>query len=365
MRFKEVRLNKRIAVNHKHGVGGGCEGTLVATVDGLAYETTNKGDAFNLPYAQVETFAVDYIGEEPAREAEGRKAWNFTDKAAANADALFVFHRDVEAARKKLAEGYAAVSGKFARPLRPCTPAPSHPSHLSVHQGATLARIESIMKRILLFVATNLAIMVTLSIVLAVLGIGGYRLPGGGLDYSALMVFSLVWGMGGALISLAMSRFMAKRAMGVQLVDGRTGHEELDWLYATVRQLTERDGLPMPEVGFYDSPELNAFATGPSRNRSLVAVSTGLLRSMQRDEVEGVLAHEVSHIANGDMVTMTLIQGVVNAFVLFFSRVIASLLRNRTDGRSGYAVEMITTIVLQTGPRAARVDGGRVVLAGP
>ena len=233
------------------------------------------------------------------------------------------------------------------------------------------------MKRILLFLATNLAIMITISIVLAVLGIGGYRLPGGGLDYSALMVFSLIWGMGGALISLAMSRFMAKHAMGVQLVDGRTGHEELDWLYATVRQLTERDGLPMPEVGFYDSPELNAFATGPSKNRSLVAVSSGLLRSMQRDEVEGVLAHEVSHIANGDMVTMTLIQGVVNAFVLFFSRVIASLLR-RGDDRSGYVVEMITTIVLQivlgllgsivvawfSRAREFRADAGSAALAG-
>ena len=108
MRFKEVRLNKRIAVNHKHGVGG-CEGTLVATLDGLAYETTNKGDAFNLPYAQVETFAVDYIEKNLRVKQKGGKTWNFTDKAAANADALFVFHRDVEAARKKLAEGYAGV----------------------------------------------------------------------------------------------------------------------------------------------------------------------------------------------------------------------------------------------------------------
>ena len=179
------------------------------------------------------------------------------------------------------------------------------------------------MKRILLFVATNLAIMITISIVLTLLGIGGYRLPGGGLNYSALMVFCLVWGMAGSFISLAISRFIAKRAMGVQLVDGRTGHEELDWLYATVRQLTERAALPMPEVGIYDSPEVNAFATGPSRSRSLVAVSSGLLRNMRRDEVEGVLAHEVAHIQNGDMVTMTLIQGVVNAFVMFFARLIA------------------------------------------
>ena len=125
------------------------------------------------------------------------------------------------------------------------------------------------MKRILLFLATNLAIMITLSIVLCLLGIGGYRLPGGGLDYSALMVFCLVWGMGGAFISLALSRFIAKRAMGVQLVDGRTGREELDWLHGTVRQLTDRAGLPMPEVGFYDSPEVNAFATGPSRTARL------------------------------------------------------------------------------------------------
>jgi heat shock protein HtpX len=233
------------------------------------------------------------------------------------------------------------------------------------------------MKRILLFVATNLAILVTLSIILSLLGIGGYRLPGGGLDYGALLVFSLVWGMAGSLISLAMSRFMAKHAMGVQLVDGRTGHEEADWVYTTVRQLTERAGLPMPEVGIYNSPEVNAFATGPSKSRSLVAVSTGLLRSMRRDEVEGVLAHEVSHIANGDMVTMTLIQGVMNAFVLFFSRLIASLLR-RSDDRGSYAVEMLVTIVLQvvlgllasivvywfSRAREFRADAGSAALSG-
>jgi heat shock protein HtpX len=234
------------------------------------------------------------------------------------------------------------------------------------------------MKRILLFVATNLAIMVTVSIVLTILGIGGYRLPGGGLDYTALMVFCLIWGMAGSFISLALSRFMAKQAMGVQLVDGRTGHEELDWLHATVRQLTERAGLPMPEVGVYDSPEVNAFATGPSRNRSLVAVSSGLLRSMRRDEVEGVLAHEVSHIANGDMVTMTLIQGVVNAFVLFFSRVIANVARNAVDEKVSYMVGMITTIVLDIAfgvlgmmivawfsrAREFRADAGAGALAG-
>ena len=234
------------------------------------------------------------------------------------------------------------------------------------------------MKRIVLFVATNLAIMVTLSIVLTLLGIGGYRLPGGGLDYGALMVFCLVWGMGGAFISLAMSRFVAKRAMGVKLVDGRTGHEELDWLYATVRQQTDRAGLPMPEVGYYESPEVNAFATGPSKKRSLVAVSTGLLRSMRRDEVEGVLAHEVSHIANGDMVTMTLIQGVVNAFVMFFARIIANIARNAVDEKVSYLVGIVTTIVLDIAfgvlgmmivawfsrAREFRADAGAGALAG-
>jgi heat shock protein HtpX len=228
------------------------------------------------------------------------------------------------------------------------------------------------MKRILLFVATNLAIMVTLSIVLSLLGIDGY----GGLQ--GQMLFALVWGMGGAFISLQMSRFVAKQAMGVQLVDGRTGHADADWLYATVRQLTDRAGLPMPEVGIYESPEVNAFATGPSKSRSLVAVSSGLLRSMQRDEVEGVLAHEVSHIGNGDMVTMTLIQGVVNAFVIFFARVIASLLRSAVDERMSGVVYFMTVIVLQivlgllgsvvvawfSRAREFRADSGAATLAG-
>ena len=201
------------------------------------------------------------------------------------------------------------------------------------------------MKRIILFVLTNLAVMFTLMIVLSVLGVTGYITPGG-LDYSALAVFSLVWGMGGAFISLAISRWMAKTAMGVQLVDGRSGHAELDWLHATVGQLAHKAGLPMPEVGVYDSPEVNAFATGPSKRRSLVAVSSGLLRSMRREEVEGVLAHEVSHIQNGDMVTMTLIQGVVNAFVIFFARVIANIVRNMVDERISHLVFFVVTLVL-------------------
>ena len=228
------------------------------------------------------------------------------------------------------------------------------------------------MKRILLFMVTNLAIMLTLSLVLSLLGITG----GGGLE--GLLVFCLFWGMGGAFLSLQLSRFMAKRAMGVELVDGRTGHADLDWLHATVRQLADRSGLPMPEVGYYESPEVNAFATGPSRSRSLVAVSTGLLRSMSRDEVEGVLAHEVAHIQNGDMVTMTLIQGVVNAFVMFFARIIANILRNAVDVRASGVVYFLSYMVLQvvlgvlgmvvvawfSRAREFRADAGAASLAG-
>ncbi|MEO7134811.1 MAG: protease HtpX [Vicinamibacterales bacterium] len=233
------------------------------------------------------------------------------------------------------------------------------------------------MKRIFLFMATNIAIMITLSIVLSLLGFTGY-LTADGLDYAGLMVFSLVWGMGGAFISLAMSRWMAKTAMGVQLVDGRTGHADLDWLYQTVEQQTRKVGLPMPEVGVYDSPEVNAFATGPSKSRSLVAVSSGLLRSMQRDEVAGVIAHEVTHISNGDMVTMTLIQGVVNAFSIFFSRVIANIIRQLVDERISHLVFIVATIVFDivfsmlgmvvvawfSRAREFRADAGGAAIAG-
>ena len=157
-----------------------------------------------------------------------------------------------------------------------------------------------------------------------------------GLDYGALMVFCLVWGMGGAFISLQMSRWIAKRATASSWSTGTTGRQELDWLYSTVQRLTRQANLPMPEVGVYESPEVNAFATGPSKSRSLVAVSSGLLRGMRHEEVEGVLAHEVAHIANGDMVTMTLLQGVVNAFVMFAARVVAHLMtrtQRRTPGQ--------------------------------
>ena len=197
-------------------------------------------------------------------------------------------------------------------------------------------------KRIFLFLVTNLAIVLTLSVVAAVLGIGG------GSDLGSLAVFCLFWGMGGAFISLQMSRWIAKRATGVHLIDGRTGDAQLDWLHQTVERLSRQANLPMPEVGVYNSGEVNAFATGPSKSRSLVAVSAGLMRAMRPEEIEGVLAHEVAHIANGDMVTMTLLQGVMNAFVMFFARVIASVItRSDDDRRGGGGMYFLVVIVLQ------------------
>jgi heat shock protein HtpX len=183
-----------------------------------------------------------------------------------------------------------------------------------------------VLKRVFLFVATNIAVMAMVSIVLAVLGqLGVLDMAG---SQGVLLVYCAVWGFGAALVSLLLSRQIAKWTLGVRLVDGRTGNPDLDWLHNRVGQLAQQANLPMPQVGFYDSPEVNAFATGPSRKRSLVAVSTGLLRQMDKREVEGVLAHEISHVANGDMVTMTLIQGVVNAFVLYLSHVVAAIVRN-------------------------------------
>lgn len=202
-------------------------------------------------------------------------------------------------------------------------------------------------KRILLFLVTNLAIMVVLSIVLSLLGFGGYLGPDGQLLIGPLMVFCLVWGMGGALISLLISRMVAKWAMGIKLVNGKTGNEQLDWLHSTVENLARQANLPMPEVGIYDSPEVNAFATGPSKKRSLVAVSTGLLQGMKREEISAVLGHELGHIANGDMVTMTLIQGVVNAFVMFFARIIAFAVRQVVHEKIAWIVSFAVRIVME------------------
>jgi heat shock protein HtpX len=182
-------------------------------------------------------------------------------------------------------------------------------------------------------------VMVTLSIILNLFNVKPY-LNAYGLDYRSLMIFCLVWGMGGALISLSLSRVMAKWLMGVKVIDPNTHDPELSRLVSTIHQLARDAELPaMPQVGIYESAEVNAFATGPTRRRSLVAVSTGLLNRMSQKELEGVLAHEITHVANGDMVTMTLIQGIVNAFVMFLARVLAFALsgvgRSRNQSSSG------------------------------
>jgi heat shock protein HtpX len=204
-------------------------------------------------------------------------------------------------------------------------------------------------KRIGLLVAVNILVMVTITTVLALLRVNRY-FPQGGL--TGLAVFCLIWGFGGALISLGLSRVMAKLMMGVRVIPPETNDSELRQLVETVHGLARAAGLPLPEVGIYQSDEVNAFATGPSRSRALVAVSTGLLQRMGSREVEGVLGHEVTHIANGDMVTMTLIQGVINSFVLFLSRILAFVvsqaLRSRDDrGGGGGALSYLLAIVFQ------------------
>ena len=204
-------------------------------------------------------------------------------------------------------------------------------------------------KRVFLFGIVNLLVVVTISLVMALTGAGRY-MTAQGIDYSALMTFCLIWGMCGAFVSLALSRVMAKWMMGVQVIDPERASGEAADLVRTVHRLAQGAGLPaMPEVGIYESPELNAFATGPTKGRALVAVSSGLLRRMSSSQVEGVLGHEVSHIANGDMVTMTLIQGIVNAFVMFFARVIAFALSQNVKEESRYMVRSLVTFVLEIG----------------
>ncbi len=202
-------------------------------------------------------------------------------------------------------------------------------------------------KRIGLFVLTNILILTTITIVMNLLGVGPY-LTAQGIDYGALMIFCLLWGMGGAFISLALSRVMAKWMMRVRVIKADTANAHEIELVQTVHRLAQAAGLPaMPEVGVYDSPEVNAFATGPTKKRALVAVSTGLLHRMDRDGVEGVLGHEVAHIANGDMVTMTLLQGVINAFVMFFARVIAFAISTQVRDEAKAIVHLVAVIVLQ------------------
>lgn len=201
------------------------------------------------------------------------------------------------------------------------------------------------MKRIVLFILTNILVVTTISILLNLLGLKPY-MTAQGIDMGQLAIFCLIWGMTGSLISLGISRMSAKWMMGVQVVP-RTS-SEYAWVVMMVEQLARKAGLPaMPEVGIYESPEVNAFATGPSKRRSLVAFSTGLLRSMNKNEIEGVAAHEIAHIANGDMVTMTLLQGVVNAFVMFFARIIAWGISQNVREESRHTTQFMVTFLLE------------------
>ncbi|SEA20149.1 protease HtpX [Alkalimonas amylolytica] len=229
------------------------------------------------------------------------------------------------------------------------------------------------MKRVLLFLATNLAVLVVLSIALSVI------FTFFGIDRSSiggLLVFAAIFGFGGSFISLAMSKWMAKRSTGAVVIEQPRNATE-KWLVDTVARQARKAGIGMPEVAIYDSPEMNAFATGMKRNDALVAVSTGLLRNMREDEVEAVLAHEVSHIANGDMVTLTLIQGVVNTFVIFLARLIAGVIRqnNQQLGTMAYfgiviALEMLFGVLASiivmwfSRQREYRADAGAARLEG-
>ena len=217
-------------------------------------------------------------------------------------------------------------------------------------------------KRIGFFLLTNILVIITIQILIFVLqsffGIDVYAMAGGN---GYIILLSLAFGMGGSFISLLLSKKMAKSMMGVQIVDENSQFGEL---VRTVHRFAKQAGLPqMPEVGVYNSPEVNAFATGPSKSNSLVAVSTGLLQRMDRDEVEGVLAHEVAHIQNGDMVTMTLIQGVVNAFVIFFSRIVANAIANGGDDEGEGGSNTFTYFALVIGLEIAFGILGSIVVA--
>jgi heat shock protein HtpX len=204
------------------------------------------------------------------------------------------------------------------------------------------------MKRIFLLVATNLAILLVLSVSMRLLGLDQVLDERGGINLNALLIFSAVLGFSGSLISLALSKIIAKRSMGVRVIEQPRDAAEV-WLVETVRRQAQAAGIGMPEVGIFDAPDMNAFATGPRRNNALVAVSSGLLRGMSRREAEAVLGHEISHVANGDMVTLTLIQGVVNTFVIFLSRIIGFVVDRlvfKTERGHGPAF-LITTIVAQ------------------
>ncbi|MDO8350926.1 MAG: protease HtpX [Gallionella sp.] len=237
------------------------------------------------------------------------------------------------------------------------------------------------MKRIFLFILTNLAVVFVINITLRLLGVDRVLDESGAINFNALMVISLVIGFAGSIISLFMSKWSAKRMVNAQVISTPSDPTER-WLVETVRRQAQAAGIGMPEVAIYDAPDVNAFATGWNKNDALVAVSTGLLHGMSRDETEAVLAHEISHVANGDMVTLALIQGVVNTFVVFFSKLfgifVDSLLRKdgeqRGPGIGSFIAEMVAQLVLGvlasvivmwfSRQREFRADAGGAALAG-
>jgi len=234
------------------------------------------------------------------------------------------------------------------------------------------------MKRVLLFVVTNIAVVVVLSIVISVLGVDRF-LAANGINYVSLLIFAGIFGFGGSFISLAISKWMAKRATGAEVIVQPRSEAEI-WLVNTVKKQADQAGIGMPEVAVFDSDSPNAFATGMNKDKALVAVSTGLLRTMKRDEVEAVLGHEISHVANGDMITLSLIQGVVNTFVIFIARIVGYfvdrvILKNEEGRGLGF---FVTTIVAEivfgilasvivlwfSRQREYRADAGGAKLAG-
>jgi len=238
------------------------------------------------------------------------------------------------------------------------------------------------MKRILLFIATNLAVLAVISVTFRLLGLDRLVMQAGQINMTQLLIYSAVIGFSGSLVSLFLSKTLAKSGMGVQVIESPRSEAE-QWLVATVRSQAEQAGIGMPEVGIFDSPDPNAFATGWNRNNALVAVSTGLLHGMNKGEVEAVLAHEVSHVANGDMVTLALLQGVVNTFVVFLARIIGmlvdSLLRrgeqqDSSPGIGYYIASIVAELVLGvlasiivmwfSRQREFRADAGGAQLAG-
>ncbi|MEI7843218.1 MAG: protease HtpX [Gallionellaceae bacterium] len=237
------------------------------------------------------------------------------------------------------------------------------------------------MKRIFLFILTNIAVLLVINVTLRLLGVDRWMDQSGGINFTALLVLSAVIGFAGSIVSLLMSKWMAKQSVGAQIITDPFDPTER-WLLETVRRQAQAAGIGMPEVAVYDAPDVNAFATGWNRNDALVAVSTGLLNNMSKDEIEAVLAHEISHVANGDMVTLALIQGVVNTFVVFFSKLFGYFIDRvvlKNDGRDGpgmgaFIAEIAAQLVLGvlasmivmwfSRQREFRADAGGASLAG-